>query len=130
MGLAAFLFKTLLVQTTQVKNFRKVNTTLVLFFVSFLSNCAQDCMHWANMGYRKYSAILYCKELTYIPSVTYNPYFSPNTRPDSLDFDVVSISLTFLFSSLKSTKLQKNEKKLDKNVIAKLSGNKVVLLRR
>ena len=34
------------------------------------------------------------------------------------------------FSSLKSTKLQKNEKKLDKNVIAKLSGNKVILLRK
>ena len=48
--LASFLFKTLLVQTTQVKNFRKVNTTFVLFFVSFLSNCVQDCMHWVNVG--------------------------------------------------------------------------------
>ena len=121
--LASFLFKTLLVQTTQVKNFRKVNTTFVLFSVSFLSNCVQDCMHWANVcncTAKSLHSECYIKSLILFKHTSMLCWF----------WCRVYITYFFVFS-IKEHEITKNKrKKLYKNVIAKLSGNKVVLLRK
>ena len=74
--------------------------------------------------------MLYCKELTF--QVLHKILNSLQTHVHALLILMSCLyHLLFLFSLLKSTKLQKKrKKKLDKNVIAKLSGNKVILLRK
>ena len=97
--LASFLFKTLLVQTTQVKNFRKVNTTFVLFSVSFLRIA---CIEHSECYIKSLILFKHTSMLCWFWCRVYITYF-------------------FVFS-IKEHEITKNKrKKLYKNVIAKLS---------